>query len=82
MTRAPRRITFRIDRITTDARGIDREALERALHRELDRLVAREGAEALGRGGDRPEARAKLPAGNGGSLAHRIAVATVKALKS
>jgi|GEM_PF-3144746 len=80
MTKKPVRITLRIDEIIADRPGLDRATLERALHRELGRLIVGEGAKAFGEARRRPEVRTTLPAGRFGTA--EVAAATVKALKS
>ena len=78
MTPPSPRIRLRIDRITIDRPGLDRHTLEAALHREISRLVAGHGIGAFGSGASRDRAQAEAATG-GGSLAERVASATVKA---
>ena len=74
-----RRITLRIDEVIADQRGFDRASFERALHREISRLLTGQGTEAFGQARYRPEVRATLPAGKAGVT--EVAAATIKALK-
>jgi len=80
MTRQSPQLTLRIDHVIADRPGLDQAALENSLRDELGRLLADQGVLSLGRGGYRPQVEADLPLGQG-SLAARVASATVKAVK-
>ena len=82
MNRAPSpRITLSIDRIVCDRPGLNRAALETALHSEISRLVTEKGLGALGTSGSRTQVRTTLPQGQG-QIVKRVAAATVKAVKT
>ncbi|MEX0365908.1 MAG: hypothetical protein AB3N22_07550 [Ruegeria sp.] len=73
------RIRLRIDHVTSDGPVPSQAELEAALHRELSRHVASGGVQALGQSSQRPTVQADLP--RGGSMARRIAAATVGTVK-
>ena len=80
MKRQSPHINLRIDHVVVDQPGLDQATLENALRDELGRLLADQGLQSLGCGGYRPQVQADLSVGQG-SLAARVASATVKAVK-